>query len=568
MRRLLLASAVALLCRCHDSQPPAKPPAASPTTKPAPQDKGPAVSGEDPAYLLDLADLYLKYKKYDEAQRIYFEIQKTSKDPETVGRAMYGVALVHIMKGEHKLAIGPLISAIQTAPPSGRAELKFMLVGLYVDTGDEAAAERVLDEMLREPDHEMQVRNQIYNRLAELYVRRNDLKGLAAKLEKMSEADPKNREILTVLAQLYSGRLQDFARALAVCEKLLTMSHDDPAALQAVMESAARAGKPDRALEVMEKLLKTVEKDVAAQIRVMKLLGGHLLQAKAWEKAAAVLDRAEKLCPTPAEKDDVRMGLYTALKELPGRLPERVKELEKAAEDPKDESALRGLLLIHQRFTGATAKADEVLAKLLALKPEDPAYLSAGVDIARQKGDHERVAALFEKLLDVDVRSAGNLLETYVNALKLAGKMERALPLLLKAAERDAALRVAFLAQSGELMLRAGQREAAVKLWERMRSAVRESKKAADYLAAVVVLKRAGAFQEAMELCQEALKLGADAATLANLLLEGADLLDLLKKPEEAEKLCREILRRTEFSDEARRAAQKKLAELQQRPRK
>lgn len=566
MKRLLAILSVVAL-GCHEGKPTAPtPPAGPPKNEPAATNSGGKdISPEEAAYRLDLADVHLKHKRFDEAMRIYQEIQKACKDEASVGRATYGVALVHIMKGELKLAIGPLAAAIQTSPKSTRPELQFMLAQVHAELGSDTAAEEILDGMIREPELSAEVRSQVYNRLAEIYVKRNNLAGLAAKLEKLAEANPKNPEYLTLLGQLYSGQLQDPKKALAVYEKLLKLAEDDPTAMQRVMESAIRAAQVDRALELMEKLLKKFEKETATQAKILKATGALLLQQKSWEKAAAVLERAEKMTTALAELDDVRMGLYSALKEL-GKLPDRVKELEKVVlENAKDESALRGLLLIFHGFTGATVRAEEVLGMLLALKPEDPTYLSFGVDLARQRGLHEKVVEHFEKLLGLDTRVALKFLEPYVNALKISGKLEKAAAEFQKAAERDTANRVTILALGGETLLRAGRNEDTTKLWQKMIASCKESKKGQEYLTAVVVLRRNGALKDAWEVCSEALRAGADAATLASLLLEGAEILDGLRKPEEAEKLCREVIRRTELPEDARRAAQKKLAELQQK---
>ncbi|GEM_PF-4953600 len=565
MKRLALG--ILLLSACRDPKPPAPvPPAPTPTDskKTTPTGEG-DLSAEEAGYHLDLADVHLRHKKYDEAMRLYFEVQRRCKDSDTVGRATYGVALAHILRGELKLAVGPLASAIQTAPKTTRSELRFMLSGVYVDLGNDAAAEEILDAMLRDPDASVQVRTQVYNRLLEMYTKKNNVAGLAAKLEKMTEQDPKNREFLAVLGQLYSTHLKNPAKALAVHEKLLTLDPESAETLLLVMESAARSGKHDRALEAMEKILKGAEKDVAAQAKTLRQIGALFLEQKAWEKAAAVLERAEKITAKASELHEVRFGLYSALKEL-GKLPAKVADLEKdAAANPKDESVLRALLLIHLRFDGAVLKAEAVLARLLGMSPEEPAFLVAGVEVARQKGDHEGLIVHFEKLLAVDARTAASVMDPYLNALKLVRKLERALPEILKAAERDAAYRVPLLAQSGELFLRAGRQEDAVKLWERMTRAARESKKASDYLTAVSVFRRVGAAKDGWELLQEALRFGADAPTLASLLLEGAELAEALAKPDEAEKFCNEVLRRTELPEEARRAAQRKLAELRQK---
>lgn len=542
MRRLLVLP-LALAAACHEGKPTPQPNPAPPAKKDsqaAPQEKWKA---EDADYILDLADVKLKHGKLDEALQLFHEVQRLTKEPDVAGRAAYGIALVHVQKNEPKLALGPLSAAIAAAAPGARTELRLLLSQLQADLGDAAAAEAALDAILREPDLNAQTRLNVHNRIFALYQKRNDLPALAAKLEKQAD-----REAWELLGLLYARHLNDPARALAAYEKLAALDPENLGALQAVMEAAAIAGKPELALEAMEKLLAKIDRP--AQVRVLSLLGSIFVQKKDPERAIAVLDRAERLCATPQDQDPVRVTLYAALKDT-GKLAARVEALNAK---PEDESSLRGLLLIHQRFDGATARAEEVLAKLLAMKPDDPAYLAASVDLARQRGDHERVAAQYEKLFAVDVASAAEVIETYWNALLMTGRIERGLQTVLKAKEHQ----VPILAKSGDVLYRAGKPEPATSLWRTMLGLVRSGKNAAEYLVAVRVLKGNGLNADALELAKESFQLPADASVQAELVLLAADLLE----PAQAEAVLRDLLRRSDLPDGARQAAQKKLASV------
>ncbi len=553
-----------LLGGCHKPVPPSPPAQEAPKTEPAktpPRPQDGRTAEEQAEFLLDMADVHLKHKSYLEAMKHFLEAQGLTKNADLLGRATYGVALVHIARGDLKLAVGPLNSAIATAASPNRAELQFLLCAVQVDLNDLSAAEAVLDRMLEEPDASIALRNRIYQQILDLYEKKKDIPALAAKLEKRSAANPKDRDGLFVLGQLYAARLNDPVRALGVFEKLAPLAPEDVTVLQALMETQVRADKADAAGETAEKILKLVEKEPAAQARVLKYLGDLWVEKKSWDRAVVALERAEKLATTPAQKDEVRIAFYGALKEA-GKLPAKVEELDKAvAADAKDETSLRGLLLIHQRFTKATARAEEVLEKLLGLRADDPVYLAAGIDIARQKGDHEKLADRFERLLAADARAATELVDEYLNALDFLGRLERGMDRLTKLAESDRANRVAVLSRAAAAL--ASKKDEAVKLWKRMLEAIRESRQPSDYAIGVSALRRAGFAQDAWELAQEALRLKMDAAAQGAIQLECVDILAAQGKAAEAEKLCGEIAARPDVPEQARQAARRKLEEIQ-----
>jgi tetratricopeptide (TPR) repeat protein len=222
------------------------------------------------------------------------------------------------------------------------------------------------------------------------------------------------RERLFILA------LFDFRRARPGLEDLLASDPHDSEALLAMANGELRAGRPERAAELADRVLGLMPTDAQA----LHLRGAARLQGRRLDLARADLEAALAAGPDSVAYAPARITLATCLLDL-GEFDHAL-ELFRAArtDDPSNLLALFGAGRAAS-YRGHLEEAEEAFRAVLVLRPGHVETLLALAQIAEQRGDLPKA---LEYLEDAE-KGDPNRLETHARLAKLLaalGQSERA----------------------------------------------------------------------------------------------------------------------------------------------
>jgi tetratricopeptide (TPR) repeat protein len=227
-------------------------------------------SNLDPAnkwYQLLLADIYASIFKYEEAAEVYGSI--VDKFPE-----------------EYDLYL----------------DWAFM----HMKAGNNLEAVKAYDEL----EKKVGVDESISFQKQSLYLKENMLPEAVAEIEKLIEENPTKADYYGVLAEMYevNGEKQ---KAIATYNRLLEIDPDNPSALMAAAKIAYNEGDREEYFRLMEKAIRSPEKDIDAKVMVLYTYIEHFEKRKdEWPQALQLADVLVETHPENAKSYAIRGDLY------------------------------------------------------------------------------------------------------------------------------------------------------------------------------------------------------------------------------------------------------------------
>ncbi len=368
--------------------------------------------------------------------------------------AYYYLAKIQEQAGNKDAAMRALQSALQYRPGFPKAALS--LADIYLARKEESKANETLRAAFRESQS-----SDLAERLAEIYLEKNDYKGAIVYLETLVEEDPSNENMKLRLALVYwQLKWLDKARFL-----LTDLYHRYPTSSEIVFylgELEADAENFEAAISFYKK----ISPDYAKYEQMVSRVAYLYRQAKRYDEAEAFLLEALRKRPDvvafypvlaalyedQAKTEDARLSLERGEKLFPadenilyylGFLYDRVGEKQKGLEtmerllkiNPDNANALNfvGYTLLEQGNDIVTAAKH--IERALALKPDDAFVLDSYGWLLYRQAKHQLAARALEQATRIKPEEAviaEHLGDVYA-ALKLTRKAlamyERALSL-------------------------------------------------------------------------------------------------------------------------------------------
>ncbi len=375
---------------------------------------------EDTPWLFAAALSLLKEGSLLKAGEIIEKILENS--PEHYGAALVAVELARKAGDASALADGSYTLGTLCKDPETASEAFMEAAKLYMDSGNNGLARRVLENVLAiQPEHEV-----AYKMMAELLEAERDWEGLCKLLTHrlaVRKDDLEETEIYLKRANLQLEKLgskrnaaEDFHRALRV----------DPGEIRA-MTDLARLYAADGDDEKAEELLQMVcEGDVErARKRDALMLLAEILERRRMdpERAGKLLEEAVGDEP---ESDDREMMLAFYVRQRKWDKAEKIFEkLEEAAESKHEKTiVLRRKARFYRELMASEKKADETLLRARRLSPLDIVVVERLAESYERLKDKEALQKLLSNALQDNISSISDApsdIRIYRNLSRIRG---------------------------------------------------------------------------------------------------------------------------------------------------
>ena len=246
----------------------------------------------NPTYLIELANVHLKFGSVQRAQPFLRKAMELSKDAAQRDSVLISLRATFQRTGNWKEAVALYQDFLSTAlNASERGKMNLALADACAKAGDLDKAESILTDLAR-PDKEraddQQQRQNAMNALLQLWQgnpARVDpaINQADARLEK----DPTDAAALEIEVQIYSQIRHDIIKQTLYMEKLLALKPDDPIEARRLAALYVQDRKYDKAIEIDKKLLKAATKNeeqqqYASQVGTLLIQAGKKDEAVTW----------------------------------------------------------------------------------------------------------------------------------------------------------------------------------------------------------------------------------------------------------------------------------------------
>ncbi|MSP17021.1 MAG: tetratricopeptide repeat protein, partial [Myxococcales bacterium] len=405
-----------------------------------------------------LERLYRRLEQWEPLIQILFRKSEATSDPDE--RARLDLEIGHLLEdrvGDPSKAIAAFKNAL-VAEPRSRSALR-ALERLYERGQDHEAYLDVLDrqldtaetdterlaslaklakaqeERLARPDRAIDAWERailldsrslaVYGELARLYRRQRRWDGLIDTLRRqlLAGTDPAvSADLSCQLGQIYEQELTDVDHAIAAYEDALGMLPDDARAMDALGRLYERAGKPERAVEVMTRLAEKTE--VVALRSDLQQRIGRIQSEQLGDESGAEEHYLRALADNPSSGP--AMLSLVALYRRRGDTLKAAQLMVRA--ETVTQLPLEKVRLLHEAATawhrelGDEERAMELYAAALVIDPE---HVEAGEAYAELLWERKRWAEL-EPLLEMLVRKAAHQKKDARRILELTFRVARA----------------------------------------------------------------------------------------------------------------------------------------------
>jgi len=262
-----------------------------------------------------LADIHLKDRDFDRCYELYEMMARQSLHPDEIladgCRQILRQQPTHLpslkshaallIKGGHHREAARVLGKILELSPSARDDLMPMLFEVYYQLGDSDRAIPYGQELLSRDAQNLN----LYLRLRELFVKRDDHRGAIRIVQQALEFAPDNRQLREMLAEseqrLKENRLQSLRQQL-------DLSPDQPALLHEVADLHAGFGHLNEAITAYQRSAQNAEGNLRA-LCLIKL--AHCLANKQmFDLADETLRDLEVREKDPEHLEDIKRYLY------------------------------------------------------------------------------------------------------------------------------------------------------------------------------------------------------------------------------------------------------------------
>ena len=286
--------------------PPGMPPAPV-----QPQEAADVKDMTNPAYLIELAQLHLRYNALERAEPLLRTALEKSKDAMQRQTVFSTLGMLLQRKGDWKSAVELYGSALQTgANPAERQRMQLSLGEAYVHTEEFEKAEKLFLEVSNGsapnvpgsapnmPGSASMFKQEALMNLRNLWQKQpGRLDSVIRESEEALAKDPKDAGALERLAEIYSGAKSEPAKAADYFEKLSALRPDDKAVQRRLIGFYQQSRQFDKAIGQYRKMMAvSASKEERAQnsfqVAQMLLQSGKKDEAVAWMTSDFAKDAA------------------------------------------------------------------------------------------------------------------------------------------------------------------------------------------------------------------------------------------------------------------------------------
>jgi tetratricopeptide (TPR) repeat protein len=391
-----------------------------------------------------LAQAYAHEGKYAEAESLVAEVLKENPKDRTA-LVTHGKIAVH--KNDARTAVNDFRAALRDDPNS--SELLRLLAGAHAINNEAQLAEDTLNRAIEANPRDTDARIE----LAQLLARSNKLDAAIGKVRDALKAAPNNLNALTALYQLQMAN-KDLKAAQMTTEEIIKAYPDLPGGYQ--MAGVVRQAQQDFAGSI-ENFEAALIKAPNAVDPLTQLVNSWLAQGKP-EKAIERLDQVLKDNPTNFVAINIKAELMLAQKKLEAAEPLFKKAIELSPQWAIPYRGLAMLKLIRKDTKGAA----EILESALGPTNNAPLLATDLAALHEKMGNIDAAIAVYEKMLAADPKAE---LATNNLAMLLADhrsdqlSLERAASL---ATNLDTAKNAAYLDTVGWVQVKRGEYDKAI----------------------------------------------------------------------------------------------------------
>ena len=287
-------------------------PKAAPVAAPKPAETADPQS--NPAYLIEIAQVNLRYGVMDQVEPLLKKAMEKATPAQKL-QAIQILADVAARKNDFAGAAKQMEEAVAGLPEGTlRMNAALRLAEFYQQAKNNDAAEKVLVDLSKQLANNTQntdkwLAQEVQRRLLQLWANTpGKLESVLKESEAAIAANPKDEAALNRLAEVYAGFKPDAAKAVDVLEKLSAL-HPDNADLKTRLAAAYRQNKQfDKAIELFKQQMggksKFQVRQAAFEIGQAYLQSGKKDEAVSWMK--------ENFDKPDATNDDLNMlsGFY------------------------------------------------------------------------------------------------------------------------------------------------------------------------------------------------------------------------------------------------------------------
>ena len=324
---------------------------------------------------LTLGRLYRTNSNSVEAEKAYQQVLKQDPNNED---ALTGLAIVYSDVGETQKAIEKLQAVIQKDP---NPHTMAALASFYEQVHDYKNAAATLRKALAlDPDN-----NQVKRALAKDLLETGNLDESLKYYQQLSDDDPHDPDPLLRMSEIYREK-QDFSKASEILDKAKALDPDNLEVRYDEVNLLAVEGQLDKAIEMMQSLLKDTERksysinEKATRLNLLERMGELYRAAKQYPAAADTFRAMADLDPDSGARASAQIiETYRVAKDYKNARAEARSALKKYPDD-------RMLKMVDASLLADMGKVDEAAGELRSL-------LNSGHDRETQLA----IAQLYEK---------------------------------------------------------------------------------------------------------------------------------------------------------------------------
>ena len=510
----------------------------------------------DAAYLLDLADVHLKYDKTVDAMALYTRVASLARETPIRGRAVFGTGLVHLAMKEWQPAVGCLRLALEQVDANQRGPVSLVLARAYAKSGQQEQAETQYAGILQARERDAVTATAAARDLLLLYASSPNAAQAAARWEKERTDDP---VMLALAAEIYRQVLMDKGKAIPCYERLRKLEPGRADHIQNLVDLYRESDRIDDCVKLCRELAgATQDVGAAAQWRLYE--AEFMVQKKEGAGARELLQNVLKGSLSSPQRSSIQLALWRVMKET-GDLAQEIAALtQKVATVPQ---ARRSLMAIYELVLPDPKKFLETAEPLLKDGSAEPDLWMKCAERYSGLGLQEEAERTWLKIIDGSRELSGRALHPYIVELLAQKKGSQAASFLKELEQKRPELAPACLQMRYLVQVQLGNKAEALALADDLEKASL-GEDPLPALGNVAVLKNGGHLDRALRVVQALEQKSMEAQVLARVKFEKIDLYERAGLLPQAEEVCRDLLERT-LDDESRRTVERKLLDLIQR---
>ncbi len=504
------------------------------------------IEATEPLHTLDLADVHLRHGKLEIARKAYQDAGALSDESDVQFRVAHGLGLVAEAEEKFEEAVKHLRKALDFANEKSRNAMRLKVANFLRRAGRTAEAEKEIDTVLAGETNQ-QIRGAAYRELVSLYKGREEK--LAEKIEAILREDPKDRNSLAFLGDLYAEVLEQSKKALEVHERHLELEPNNTVLVNRLLSLSLKLEETARGIKYAELLQSHLSKEPRLRMGALRVLADLHRKTKGYEKALAAVERCSVLAADD-EKEELRRLSYEIRNEA-GTLDSEIARLE-------EENNLEDLWLIYAGVKGDFVRALEVAKRIAEKNPKNLQALRMVVVAAARAEKDEETAEAGRRLLEMEPKTAPEIAGVYAAVMKKLNREKEGVKTLSAISEKAEEARPACYLAIASL-------QPDLKPVWHVKAVEASRGDATLCYHTAVALRKAGSPDDALNAVKSGMELNPARGIRIALAWEQVQSLGSLGRFTEAETICRSLTEDPDAGADMRRLAERTLLEILQK---